>query len=221
MLIHKICPQCKTEFETCEGPRGNTTCSRSCSNSYFHAQRYSLASNAKRSETLTGIVRTKKETNSLLWSTKPCVICRKDFTRRRYIAKTQQTCGANTCTRKIKSLSLKGKTGGPRTGGGWGKQTEYGGVVWDSTWEARLAQRLDSLNVDWVRPGKELSIPYVTIDGETRNYYPDFYLPRTDVFVEVKGFWTEAARHRVAEGSLQKRIIVIESISAIDSFTGA
>ena len=60
---------------------------------------------------------------------------------------------------------------------------EYNGVWLDSTWEFELAKRLDELKVKWVRPNP---IPWVDEKGVTHNYFPDFYLPDFNLFLDPK-----------------------------------
>lgn len=57
-------------------------------------------------------------------------------------------------------------------------------VMLDSSWEEELAKRLDELKIEWVRP--ELPIQYLTPDGKTHNYFPDFYLLKYDMFLDPK-----------------------------------
>ena len=49
---------------------------------------------------------------------------------------------------------------------------------------------------------------------------PDFYLPDHDIYIEVKGYWTDAARHKMK--SVQERnpvkIIILESLESIGKF---
>lgn len=52
----------------------------------------------------------------------------------------------------------------------------------DSSWEDALADRLDFLNIEWDRP---LPIIY-HLDGKDRKYFPDFYLPKYDIYLDPK-----------------------------------
>lgn len=215
MKLIKTCPICHIQFETTDGNKGKTTCSRSCSNTYFKDQRHTKLSRQKRSTA--GIARP----HTLKKVSKPCPVCGDLIVGCPSFVKHRKTCGKRLCFSINHSVKLTGRTGGPRTGGGWGKQTKYAGVTWDSTWEARLAERLDKFQIKWIRPGKELSIQYVTFDGKHRNYYPDVFLPDSDTYIEVKGHWTPEARHKVEQGRLQrKRIIVLETLDEIEQFTG-
>lgn len=62
---------------------------------------------------------------------------------------------------------------------------EYRGVKLLGSWELAYAKWLDAQGIQWVRPTE--SFPYV-FGNKERRYTPDFYLPDTDQFVEVKGY---------------------------------
>ena len=88
----------------------------------------------------------------------------------------------------------------------------------DSTWEVACARRLDALNIRWIRnPG--IKLKYITRGKKTRNYIPDFYLPDHDVYIEVKGYWTDAARHKMNDVQTRHpvKIIILESLEAIEN----
>ena len=57
-------------------------------------------------------------------------------------------------------------------------------VMLDSSWEEALAKRLDDIGVEWIRPKEP--IPYLASDGRMHNYFPDFYLPEYDVYLDPK-----------------------------------
>lgn len=56
-------------------------------------------------------------------------------------------------------------------------------VKLDSAWEEELAKRLDSINVSWIRPP---AIKWIDLKGVSHNYFPDFYLPDYNVFLDPK-----------------------------------
>lgn len=60
----------------------------------------------------------------------------------------------------------------------------YNGILYDSGWEVELAKRLESLGIAFERP--KTPIKYVGVDEKEHNYFPDFYLPNRNVFIEVK-----------------------------------
>ena len=90
----------------------------------------------------------------------------------------------------------------------------------DSTWEVACARRLDELGIKWIRDPK-MKLSYVTRGRRKRNYVPDFYLPEHDVYIEVKGYWTDAARHKMKDVQARNpvRIIILESLLAIKQIT--
>ena len=107
----------------------------------------------------------------------------------------------------------------------WSKQSDYtcldGSIVsMDSTWEVACANRLDELGIKWIR-NPSLKLKYITRGRRTRNYIPDFYLPDHDVYIEVKGYWTESAKHKMksVQALNSVKIIILESLDAIGQFT--
>lgn len=65
-------------------------------------------------------------------------------------------------------------------------------VLLDSSWEESLAVRLDEIMVEWIRP----LVPIMWIDakGNSRKYFPDFYLPAFGIFLDPKN--PEAVRQQ-------------------------
>ena len=64
---------------------------------------------------------------------------------------------------------------------------EYNGEKYDSSWEVALAQRLDELEIHFVKPKSALF--YRDEKGDVRQYYPDFYLVNEMVYIEVKNLF--------------------------------
>jgi hypothetical protein len=65
------------------------------------------------------------------------------------------------------------------------KIIEYAGQKLKGNWELIVAKWLDSHGVEWIVEYK--SFPYVW-EGVQRLYFPDFYLPLYNVYIEVKGY---------------------------------
>ena len=90
----------------------------------------------------------------------------------------------------------------------------------DSNWEVAMANRLDELDINWHRD-PEMKLEYETRSGRKKNYIPDFYLPDLDIYIEVKGYWTDAARHKMKD--IIKRhpgkICILESLVEIGQLT--
>ena len=103
----------------------------------------------------------------------------------------------------------------------WSKQSEFTRkdgtiVVMDSTWEVMMANRLNELDITWVRDPK-MKLEYKTRGGRMRNYIPDFYLPDFDIYIEVKGYWTDAAKHKMKDIIKRNpgKICILESLAEI------
>ena len=59
----------------------------------------------------------------------------------------------------------------------------YNGIMMDSSWEVELAKRLDFLGIEWLRPSP---INWKDEAGNSHNYFPDFYLPEFDIYLDPK-----------------------------------
>lgn len=56
-------------------------------------------------------------------------------------------------------------------------------VQLDSSWEEILAKRLDQLKINWIRPDP---IKWIDSKQKLRNYFPDFYLPDFNLYLDPK-----------------------------------
>lgn len=65
---------------------------------------------------------------------------------------------------------------------------DYKGIRLYGSWELKYAMYLDSKNIQWEQNKKRF--PYV-YEGKDRFYIPDFYLPKEDIYIEIKGYETE------------------------------
>ena len=96
---------------------------------------------------------------------------------------------------KIMSEIVKNKPESYRHGnkGGRTKIYEYKGYKLRGTWELKVAMYFDSIDIKWTNHVKSFSYVY---KGKERQYYPDFYLPDYNMYVEVKGYETERDKHK-------------------------
>jgi len=59
------------------------------------------------------------------------------------------------------------------------------------TWELKYAQMLNENKILWNR-GKGIFLKYILNKNDIkRTYFPDFYLIEKDIYIEIKGFFTE------------------------------
>lgn len=72
----------------------------------------------------------------------------------------------------------------------FGVKHYYGddGISLDSSWEVKFVEYLDSLGITWKR--NKIHTTYFWKDSDHK-YFPDFYLPDYDVYIEIKGLPTE------------------------------
>jgi len=66
------------------------------------------------------------------------------------------------------------------------KRGNYNGIYMRSSWEIAYAGYLDKNNIKWLYESK-------TFDLGNTTYTPDFYLPETNEYIEIKGYWYNKA----------------------------
>ena len=71
-----------------------------------------------------------------------------------------------------------------------GKRIEYKNILFRSSYEVKYAQYLDQHNIKWLYEPK-------AFDLDSTTYTPDFYLPETDTYIEIKGFWRRDAKEKI------------------------
>lgn len=95
---------------------------------------------------------------------------------------------------------------------------EYNGVMMDSTWEVRLAKKLDSDHIQWIRPDP---IKYTDLHGKNRHYFPDFYLPKYNLYLDPKNPAAYIAQKEKISvlTKTYDNIIILRTLDEIDNFT--
>lgn len=97
----------------------------------------------------------------------------------------------------------KNKLGGYRPHPNRGQR--YNGVWFDSTWEVTVAKSLDENNIKWIRP----TVGFVWTE-QGNKYYPDFYLPNYDVYLDPKnGYLQIKDKIKIEEAQKRNNIRVI------------
>jgi hypothetical protein len=111
-----------------------------------------------------------------------CIDCQK------HISRHSERC--RKCAGKINGKNQIGKLnhrfGKPPL---HGKRIKYKNILMRSTWEAAYAKWLDKQGIQWQYEPK-------TFDLGKTTYTPDFYLPETDTYVEIKGRWRDDAKKK-------------------------
>lgn len=85
------------------------------------------------------------------------------------------------------------------------KKVEYDGNIFDSSWEVLVAKYLDDNNIIWERPRVGFDYEY---EGKMHVYYPDFYVPSIDKYIEVKGY--KRANDDVKWAAVDNLIVIMD-----------
>lgn len=107
--------------------------------------------------------------------------CKREIELVPYLAKTQQYC-SNACTMHVvgrQTTSPKASKGKP------GIRTDIDSdICFYSTWEANIARVFNLLDITWEYAPK-------IFDLGSHTYRPDFYLPKDNMYIEVKNFMND------------------------------
>lgn len=79
----------------------------------------------------------------------------------------------------------------------------YNGIKLKGTWEVETAKWLDAQNISWTNAITGFDYEW---NNATHLYYPDFYLPEFNCYIEVKGY--ERDRDRAKWKSLDNLIVL-------------
>lgn len=98
------------------------------------------------------------------------------------------------------------------------KTIVYNGVLFDSSWELELAKRLDFLGVVWTRPDP---IQWIDKEGVSHHYFPDFYLPKHNIYLDPKNEYAYKSQREKWEVLLSERndIILLRSLEECLNFS--
>ena len=91
-------------------------------------------------------------------------------------------------------------------------------VMLDSSWEEALARRLDDLEIDWIRPNDP--IEYETKDGKVHNYFPDFFLPDHNLYLDPKNPAAVIAQKEKVEVLLRTmpNLLILKTLEECNKF---
>lgn len=86
--------------------------------------------------------------------------------------------------------------------------TKLGEIVYlQSSYEVAIAKSLDENNIVWTRPSY---FHWMTNDGFQKRYYPDFYLPDYDVYLDPKNeYLQQVDAEKIRQVQLQNNIKVL------------
>jgi hypothetical protein len=168
------CLWCEKTFQTTTHKRARKCCSGDCAHKY--AQSKVNKNVHKQSVQRPSFFPKEKEFR--------CVMCDKTFIRMvNNDVEIRKTCSDKCYKSYLSQLSRNN----PNCGGGTNyRKYKYSGVWMDSRWEVELAKWLDENKIEWIRDRKQCQFLWTDKVGNKRRYYPDFYLPRLDVYLDPK-----------------------------------
>lgn len=93
----------------------------------------------------------------------------------------------------------------------------YKGILLDSSWEVALAERLDELSINWYRPDP---LPWIDKNHLQHNYFPDFYLPEYDLYLDPKNPQAVIAQKEKLEQLLTQynNIVILHTIKECKNY---
>lgn len=158
--------------------RNNKFCSSSCAAKYNNANRSEDTIAKQRSSLINTLSLKPKQSKQS--KKKPeyskfcyCIICGTTIKH-----KYTKTCSTTCC-----SILLSNKAKDRQTHPQNGKVVLYNGIKLGSMYEVAVAKSLDENNILWNRPPP---MKYIDSSGKQRNYFPDFYLPDYNVYLDPK-----------------------------------
>ena len=115
-----------------------------------------------------------------IFEQKFCNICGKETSKKRN-GDYRKTCYGICKTTDLRERATKNSFGGETNY----KKFKYNNIWMDSSWEVKLAIFLDENNIIWERSRKHC-ILYIDKQSVQRRYYPDFYLPDLNIYLDPK-----------------------------------
>lgn len=177
----KTCLQCKTALKNTLNKFCNRSCSASFNNKGKIRSNWSTKQRLKFSQ--------KQKQNKIAPPIKSfcdvcfpiCKICNNIFSQKGSIMR-KKTCSIEC--QVIASTQNRTYINGKRLNIYYFNQWENKTILLESSWEEKIAKELDKLNIKWIRPKPIIWFDNVT--NKNRLYYPDFYLPEVDLYLDPK-----------------------------------
>lgn len=92
-----------------------------------------------------------------------------------------------------------------------GKRADLGDIYWKSAWECNYARFLNFLKEEWEY--EPHTFWFERIKRGTRSYKPDFFVKRTNSYIEVKGWWDRRSRTQMKRMALyypEVKILIVD-----------
>lgn len=183
-----LCKNCQSPIPYAK--RTNKFCSQSCSGTYNNKGRiYTKETKQKISKSLTGKVSPFKGTYNngstrFPWTSVrhyKCSICENIFWYDYSNQRKRKTC-SRECQIQAK-VKIRTYQNGSRKPTWYYCNKLQENVLLESSWEVTVAEKLDELNIKWIRPKH---IIWLDKEGISHLYFPDFYIEKFDVYLDPK-----------------------------------
>lgn len=178
----KFCIECQRLFWTkrngrkyCDKKCQNIALSKTCTGKKRESKIYGGKPTKTFLAAQYGYIKPESKKKRRIKIEKSCLICESIFTTK--TGKGERKTCSNDCHYHL----LSGKTGHtthPEHNCMDGKT-----IILGSSWEKTIAIFLDEKNIIWTRPK---SLDYIDISGKQRKYFPDFYLPEYNIYLDPK-----------------------------------
>lgn len=187
----KECPTCRRIIH-----KNKKFCGKSCAATYNNIKRGPHSEETKSKIGKASQGRKKPQTNEAICKKtkedlrykkickiqfKECIICSNIF-----MIKNNSKDVRKTCSRDCQidaSVRTRPYQNGSRKTTWYFNRNENKEVLLESSWEVRVAEKLDELKIKWIRPNH---IKWKDCNNKTRYYFPDFYLLDYDLYLDPK-----------------------------------
>lgn len=172
-VFFKTCVYCSKNFWTKKSE--GKLCSKKCQNNWVSIISTGLKNPKKTYRGKPVKIQCKIETKKEKIINKNCIVCSAIF-----IAKNNSK-SRKTCSKECHYQLLSGKIGHTTHPEHLCKDGTK--LILGSSWEKKIAVFLDENNIKWIRPK---ALDYIDETGKIRKYFPDFYLPNLDIYLDPK-----------------------------------
>ena len=187
-------------------------CCRSCANSHQKSEqtKNKISIKARKNREVIKSKQLELQKKSYYSNPKKCVICNNIIP---FEHKNRKTC-CETCYKKhLSKIAKKNKLGGITKGHGTGRGGNYKNIHCDSKYELIFLVYCIELNMNIER--NFTFFIYTDKDNKQHKYYPDFYFPDLDMFIEIKGYFQENTKYKIkamAEQGIKHKVLYWEDL---------
>lgn len=95
---------------------------------------------------------------------------------------------------------------------GRGKRGYYKGIYCQSSWELAYVIFCIDHKINFIRNNKYFEYSF---NGKLHHYFPDFYLPNTDTYVEIKGYFDKRSQAKAEQFKGVLQLLTLKEMQPI------